>query len=208
MSKKTIPLRLTDKQLARIEASEKAKADAAEHNEKVIADRQKRRAENASMRVQGARIYEDAAGNMISGRRFTCFTVLLRGKEAEEKAVSWLEDLIRAASGETTQERRVDFIRASCEGAPGQNVTQDMVDASALLKVVEAGLRPWEARLLFDLLKPDHALLTRWHQVVERVTGEVNPQAQGSRVRAACESLLFVKGEVQKLDRQRRAEAA
>lgn len=193
MAKQKINLRLSEEQKARIAVAEENRQAASDRYPQGQAAKATRRADNASLRVQGAKIYEDEQGKMISGYRPTCFNALLRGKDDELRAVSWLEDLLREASGENAKERRPDFIRGSAEGAPGQNVTQRMIDASRELRIVEVGLRPWEARLLFDLLKPDEALLTRWRAVVHRVTGEVNPQAQGARVRAACESLSWVR---------------
>lgn len=193
MAKQQISLRLSEEQKARIAKAEENRQAASDRYHEGQAVKAKRKADNASLRVQGAKIYENDQGKMISGYRPTCFNALLRGKDDELRAVSWLEDLVREASGENAKERRPDFISGSVEGAPGQNFTQRMIDASRELKIVEVGLRPWEARLLFDLLKPDEALLTRWRAVVHRVTGEVNPQAQGARVRAACESLSWVK---------------
>lgn len=193
MAKQQINLRLSEEQKARIAKAEENRQAASDRYHEGQAIKAKRKADNASLRVQGAKVYEDEQGKMISGYRPTCFNALLRGKDDELRAVSWLEDLLREASGENAKERRPDFIRGSVEGAPGQNFTQRMIDASRVIRVVEVGLRPWEARLLFDLLKPDEALLTRWRAVVHRVTGEVNPQAQGARVRAACESLSWVK---------------
>lgn len=200
--KHTMPLTFSEQERQRIAAGEKRRSDAQTADAKKRAARDQLRSENAQLRVQGARIYEDSSGKMIGGRRYTCFTVLLRNADEEAKAVSWLEDLIRDASGEAAIERRPDHIRSSVEGAPGQTVTQKMVDASRTLRVVEAGLRPWEAQLLFTLLKPDYALLTRWRETVQAITGEVNDQAQGARVRAACEGLLFVKREMMRQHKQ------
>jgi hypothetical protein len=163
-----------------------------------------RRVEARALKARGLEVNTDPRTLEITAIwRPNCFSLLLRkDRPAELDAVNWLEDLIRSASGENAQDRRPDFIRGSTEGAPGQNISQSMIDASRVLQVVEAGLRPWEARLLFGLLRPDEALLTRWRGVVQQSTGEVNPQAQGSRVRAACEALVFVK---QTVEGQRKA---
>lgn len=149
---------------------------------------------------------EPRTKRLLSARRLDCFALLLKDDAHAESrsAVNWLEELIRDASGENTQERRPDFIRSSCEGAPGQNVTQHMIEASRTLEVVEASLRPWEARLLFELLRPDEALLSRWREVVERVTREVNPQAQGAAVRLACQNLQWTRANIGALMKERR----
>lgn len=148
---------------------------------------------------------EPRTKRLLSARRLDCFALLLKDDAHAESrsAVNWLEELIRDASGENTQERRPDFIRASCDGAPGQNITQRMIEASRTLEVVEASLRPWEARLLFELLRPDEALLTRWREVVKRVTTATTPQRQGERVVVACESLMWVRQNAVALVKQR-----
>lgn len=132
-----------------------------------------------------------------------CFTLLLKGRTEEQGAVTWLETLIRTASGENGQERRPDYIRGSAEGAPGQNVSQSMIDADLYLVTATEAMTPQNARMLFDLLKPDEALLTRWREVVQRCTGETNPQAQGAAVRAACSQLLWVQSNIDRLVRER-----
>ncbi len=149
---------------------------------------------------------EPRTKRLLSARRLDCFALLLKDPSQSEArdAVNWLEELIRDASGENAQERRPDFIRASADGAPGQNVTQRMIEASRVLEVVEASLRPWEARLLFELLKPDEALITRWREVVQRVTAATTPQRQGERVLVACESLVWVRRNVPSLIKMRR----
>lgn len=130
---------------------------------------------------------------LLSARRVDCFSTLLRDHAHAREAVNWLEELMRDAYGENAQERRPDFIRASSEGAPGQTISQRMIEASKVLEVVEASLRPWEARLLFGLLRPDEALQSRWREVVRRVTGVRNEQRQGERVVCAAESLLWTR---------------
>lgn len=146
----------------------------------------------------------------VRAHRLDCFAMLLKGDDyaLARTSVDWLEELIRAASGENGKERRPDFIRASNDGAPGQNVTDAMISASRELQVVEANLRPWEARLLFELLRPDHARIGRWHEVAQRVTKEVNPQAQGAAVRLAAQSLQWVHARMPLLMREYRERKA
>lgn len=178
--------------------------DAARHRREREDNRQE--VERLSVQEGVALNLEPRTKRLLSARRLDCFALLLKDDAHAEarSAVNWLEELIRDASGENTQERRPDFIRASCEGAPGQNVTQRMIEASRTLEVVEASLRPWEARLLFELLRPDEALLTRWREVVKRVTLEVNAQAQGAAVRLACLNLQWVRSNIDALAKARR----
>lgn len=174
----------------------------------ILADIERVRMEKAAAREEARRLIELGAAakvveeegedgrkhHVVRARHLDCFALLLKGDAfiQARASVDWLEALIRDASGENAQERRPDHIRASTVGAPGQNVTQRMIEASRELEVVEANLRPWEARLLFELLKPDAARLGRWHDVAKRVTGEVNAQAQGAAVRLAAQNLQWV----------------
>lgn len=177
--------------------------DAARHRREREDNRQE--VERLSVQEGVALNLEPRTKRLLSARRLDCFALLLKDDAHAEarSAVNWLEELIRDASGENAQERRPDFIRASCEGAPGQNVTERMIEASRTLEVVEASLRPWEARLLFELLRPDEALLTRWRDVVKRVTTATTPQRQGERVIVACESLVWVRQNAVALVKQR-----
>jgi hypothetical protein len=177
----------------------------------VPADITARRAEKRELKARGLEVNTDPRTEEIVGIwRPDCFSLLLKGRPAETAAVQWLEQLIRTASGENGQERRPDFIRATVAGAPGQNVSQNMIDADDMLAAVTEHMAPRDARMLFELLRPDEALLTRWRDVVQRCTGETNPQAQGAAVRAACAHLAHLEKISDRLlwDRkQRRAEA-
>lgn len=171
----------------------------------VSADIRARRAERRELIARGLEVNIDPRTEEITGIwRPDCFNMLLRDHPDEKNAVDWLEMLIRTASGENTRERRPDFIRSSCEGAPGQNVSNDMIEASERLQVVQEALPPSDARMLFDLLKPDAALITRWRDVVARCTRETNPSAQGARVRAACGHLAWVRTNIDRLQRERK----
>lgn len=165
---------------------------------------QRRRTERREMEARGLVVNADERTAEIRAIwRPDCFTLLLKGRTEEQGAVTWLETLIRTASGENGQERRPDYIRGSAEGAPGQNVSQAMIDADLYLVTATEAMTPQNARMLFDLLKPDEALLTRWREVVQRCTGETNPQAQGAAVRAACSQLLWVQSNIDRLVRER-----
>ena len=163
-----------------------------------------RRMERREFEARGLVVNVDRTEEITSVIRPDCFSMLLRNRVEEAGAVTWLEGLIRTAQGENGHERRPDFIRGSAEGAPGQNVTQAMIDADMILVTVTEALAPRDARMLFELLKPDAAIMTRWSVIVERCTGEKNPQAQGAAVRAACASLLWVQSSIDRLVRERR----
>lgn len=172
-----------------------------------------RRQEKRELEARGLIVNADPRTSEITAiSRPDCFTALLRparrpGERCwmlEYGAVLWLEDLVRTAQGESGGDRRPDFIRASCEGAPGQNISQAQIDAGKILAVVEGSMPPAQMRLLFDLLRPDAALEGNWRPIAARCSGEVNPQAQGAAVRAACTSLLWVQDNIERLKREYR----
>lgn len=169
------------------------------------ADITARRLEKRELKGRGLEVNTDPRTEEITGIwRPDCFNLLLKARPQEASAVAWLEGVIRTAAGENGQERRPDFIRASSDGAPGQNVTADMIAAGAVLAVVEENMMPWEVRLLFGLLRPDEALITRWRAVVALACpNAATPQRQGERVVSACERLLWVKDNVGRLMRER-----
>lgn len=177
------------------------------------ADIAARRLEKRELEARGLTVNTDArTEEILSIARPDCFTLLLRpGKRPGDRcwmleygAVLWLEDLVRTAQGENAPERRPDFIRGSVEGAPGQNISQAMIDASGILAAVEANLPPAQMRLLFGLLRPDAALDANWRSVAARHSGETNAQAQGAAVRAAATSLLWVQDNIDRLVRERK----
>lgn len=169
------------------------------------ADITARRAERRELKARGLEVNINPRDEKIVGIwRPDCFNLLLKAKPNEAAAVGWLESVIRTAAGENGQERRPDFIRASSDGAPGQNVTADMIAAGEVLVVVEENMMPWETRLLFGLLRPDEALITRWRAVVASACPNAStPQRQGERVVSACERLLWVKDNIGRLMRER-----
>lgn len=165
-----------------------------------MADRKK---EIERMTAAGLDVRVGPGYTILSVRRLNCFNLLLK-EDHVKAAVEWLDLTLRTATGENTPERKPDYIRGSSEGAPGQNVSQDMIDAGEVLATIQECLNPRDCRMLFELLKPDHDLLTRWRDVVERCTGETNAHAQGAAVRSACSSLLFIQDNIARLMRDRR----
>lgn len=172
-----------------------------------------RRQEKRNLEARGLVVNADPrTSKILAISRPDCFIQLLRpAKRPGERcwmleygAVLWLEDLIRTADGENGHERRPDYIRASVEGAPGQNISQAQIDAGAILAVVEEAMPAPQMRLVFELLKPDAALDGNWRPITARYSGEVNPQAQGAAVRAACTSLLWVQDNIERLKRERK----
>lgn len=164
-----------------------------------------RRAERRELESRGITVNVDPRTEEITARfRPDCFTVLLKSHPDEQAAVQWLEELIRTASGENGSDRRPDYIRGSAEGAPGQNVSQAMIDADLYLVTATEALPPQSARMLFDLLKPDAGLLTRWRPIVRRCLGVKNPASQADAVRIVCGQLRWVQANIDRLVKERR----
>ena len=177
------------------------------HDPAAAARHQQERAENAEM-IGAVRAQPSTAvnvdprtGRLTGAWRLNCFNTLLPAGGLERAAVDWLDDLVRTANGENGGDRRPDHIRSSTEGAPGQNVSDAMVKAGRRLQVVAEALPPTHARMLFELMKPDADLITRWRDVVERCTGETHSHAQAAVVRAACTSLVWIKDTIGRLER-------
>ena len=177
------------------------------HDPAAAARHQQERAENAEM-IGAVRAQPSTAvnvdprtGRLTGAWRLNCFNTLLPAKGVERDAIDWLDELVRTANGENSGERRPDFIRASTEGAPGQNVSDAMIAASLRLQVVVESMAPAHGRMLMELLKPDADLITRWRGVVERCTGETHSHAQAATVRAACTSLVWIKDNIRRLER-------
>lgn len=147
---------------------------------------------------------DKTTGRLTGAWRLNCFNTLLPQKGQERAAIDWLEELVRTANGENSQERRPDFVRASTEGAPGQNITDGMIAASFRLSVVLENMAPAHGRMLMELLKPDADLITRWRAVVQSSTGETHSHAQAATVRAACTSLVWVRDNIGRLERAHR----
>lgn len=176
------------------------------------AERAKREREANAEMIQAIRAQPDTAvnvdkqtGRLMGAWRMNCFNTLLAAGSLERQAVDWLDELIRTAAGENGAERRPDHIPASTEGAPGQNVTDTMIEAGRVLEVVEGSLYPACARLLFGLLRPDAANDTHWRDVVRHATGETHTHAQAAMVRAAVANLAWVKDNVPRLMKERAA---
>jgi len=177
-------------------------AEAARHR----AEREENAEMIAAVRAQPSTAVnvDPRTGRLTGAWRMNCFNTLLPAGGLERAAVDWLDDLVRTANGENGGERRPDFIRASVEGAPGQNVSQAMIEAGIILSVVEEAMPTRAMQMLFDLLRPDADLMTRWRGVVEKRTGETNPHAQAASVRAACAFLAHIKEQAPRLLRERR----
>lgn len=126
---------------------------------------------------------------VASGSRKDAFAMLLDRRALDRDAFDAIrryEEALDTAMGHNTPERRPDHIRASVEGAPGQNISQAQVNASRMVRWVEDRLSPSDRRLLTALrLNPSG----QWHAVVRLITGEINDDCHAPRVRAMADNV-------------------
>ena len=133
---------------------------------------------------------------VVRARRIDVFQLLLeRGALPVEAfdAVRAYEDDVATAMGFNTPERRPDHIRASVEGAPGQNVTQAMIEASRRVEWVDRAMTTRDLRLLKALLHENDANRERWRGTVAAITGENRDEAHAVAIRATCANLADVR---------------
>ncbi len=140
---------------------------------------------------------EDGSMKWVArGRRIDVFQLLLERKALSQDLFNAVRDHeadMATAMGWNTPERRPDHIRASVEGAPGQNVSQAMIDASRMLQWVEDRLTTRDLRLLKALLTENDANCGRWRGTVEGITGEKRDEAHAVAIRAMCANLKDVR---------------
>lgn len=163
-------------------------------------ERAANRMESNRLKAVGAEVTTDLAGRIVRARRIDVFQLLHeRGALPQESfnAIRDHETDLATAQGFNTPERRPDHIRASVEGAPGQNITQAMIEASRMVQWVEAMLTTRDALLLKALLHENDANCGRWRGTVERITGESRDDAHAVAIRCACANLKDVRDRYQ-----------
>lgn len=126
---------------------------------------------------------------VAKGRRKDVFRVLLDRRALDQAgfdAIRRYEAALDTAMGHNTPEHGPDHIRASVEGAPGQNIGQVQILASHRVRWIEDRLSTNDKRLL-TTLRLNHP--AQWHAVVQMVTGEFNDDCHAPRIRAMAENV-------------------
>lgn len=155
------------------------------------------KAEVTRLKAAGAEVALDREGKIVRARRIDVFQLLLERDAIPQDsfdAVRAYETDLATAQGFNTPERRPDHIRSTSPGAPGQNITQAMIDASRMVVWVETMLTTRDAALLKALLHENDANCGRWRGTVERVTGESRDDAHAVAIRAMAANLKDVRG--------------
>lgn len=178
--------------------------------DQILAGIETRRAETAAARLEAqrltntgaeARIVEEKNDKgevkvVVRARRIDAFQLLLERNalpQASFDAVRAHETDLATSLGFNTPERRPDHIRATCEGAPGQNVSQFMIEASRMVRWVETMLTTRDWRLLTALLHENDGNVGRWHETVARITGEARDESHAVAVRCMAANLKDVR---------------
>ncbi|MBC6981413.1 hypothetical protein [Caulobacter sp. 17J80-11] len=161
--------------------------------------RRAREAEFARLSAQpDVRVVADAGRRIVSARRLDVFDQLFAQRaltEAQVGAARRLEADLACAAGVDRAQAGFEKVDACAPGAPGQGVTQVMVDASARAGAALDACGPVNARLLRALLEPQFdgaGAREPWRATVARVTGDPGRDAAGALVRLACENLRAV----------------
>lgn len=176
------------------------------------------RAEAARLKAQGAEVNIDPKTKEIRGAwRKDVFETLrnkrgkpeVKGQLGPQALPEYAYDAYRGherdlhiAEGVGNPDRRPDFIRSTSEGAPGQNVTAEMLDASHRVRETMKRLTETDGRLLDTLMTGDNALAKNWRSVVAQETGETQDAAQAARIRALGANLNDVRTAVQREKRK------
>lgn len=163
-------------------------------------ERASNRMETARLKAQGAEVMNDTAGRIIRARRIDVFQLLLERNALPQESFDAVRDYeadVATAMGFNTPERRPDHIRGTVEGAPGQNVTQAMIEASKRVQWVRDGMTTRDMRLLAALLHENDANVGRWRGTVQSITGETRDEAHSTAIRCMAANLKDVRDRFQ-----------
>lgn len=170
-----------------------------------------RKAEVENLRSRGLTVTCDAGYNIIVTQRLDVFALLHSRKSLTETqlyAVRRLEEKQAVAYGHERPEQSFDRVDKSSEGAPGQNITQAMIDAQADLRTIYLTTGGKSSELLIALTQPQEGILTRWRDTVAKVTGEKDEDVHAAMIRSACENLAAAWQGFDYRARERKAKAA
>lgn len=162
------------------------------------------------LKARGVEVNHDEQFRIIGAHRPDVFSLLLSRKaitDVQFYAARRLEGAHALAYGHEKPEQTMDRVQSSTAGAPGQNVSQAMIDASAELATVYDTMGEQNAAIMQALIREQSAILTRWRDTVKRITGEANDKAQAALIRSACENLALAWRKLDYRARERRSAA-
>jgi len=155
-----------------------------------------RRAQVATWRAQGLHVATDKrTGEVTRVVRLDVFDLLRERRALDGDAYeAWRDHALDRETADGAQAPQTgERVQRSADGAPGQNVTQRMVDAHALVEATLGRLSPATRRLVDALNAPGAALLTRWRATVQAATGQRREEVHADRIRTAGEALAHAR---------------
>lgn len=175
-------------------------------------ERREAKAEAERLTAQGVDVRMDAqTGKIARATRLDVFDLLLSRNALDRDAYDAFrghERDLHVALGVETPERRPDHIRADAEGAPGQNISQRMIDAGEVVALTEKRLGSRDRALLNAMMQPGAVALTRWRTIVQQHTGETRDECQAAMIRYLGANLIHARAIAIKaaaISRERRA---
>ena len=164
------------------------------------------------LEARGIEVNYDEQYRIVGARRVDVFSLLHERKaltDLQLYAARRLEVLAGTAFGHERPDHgeRVD---TSSTGAPGQNITQAMIDAQGVLRTIMGSVGFTNAKLLNALLAQENSpsIMTRWRKTVSDCTGEDRSEVQAAMIRSACENLAEAFKAFDYRARERRERAA
>lgn len=126
----------------------------------------------------------------VKAERKDVFKLLLDRRALNQESFDAVRDYEydRALSqGLTTP--KVETIKGSPEGAPGQNIGQLVIDAGKRAARVKAAMYAHDFALLEELLSPAGGSAQNWRATVRWITGETDDGAQSAIVRQLAKAV-------------------
>ena len=169
-----------------------------EQARQAMKERAEREAELERLSAQpDVEVVADPAKRVIRAQRMDFASLLLRREAISVPAFNAYRDtqeLHARASGANMGGGNMDRVDSSTQGAPGQNITQAMIDARKTLDWLLGQIGTRNARLICALIDGEEGGngpggCGQWHVTVQRVTGETNEDTHAALVRSACEGL-------------------
>lgn len=141
------------------------------------------------LKARGVEVNHDEQFRIIGAHRPDVFRVMLSRKaitDTQFNAFRRLEHTHALAHGHERPEQTMDRVQSSTAGAPGQNVTQAMIDAADELKIIYATMGALNAKIAQGLMAS-----ADWRTVIRIHSREVNEQSQSAVLRSVGENLAL-----------------
>lgn len=137
-------------------------------------------------------------GRIVHAKRSDAFSLITMSPEQERAAKRYWRDWCHRAGVMTEDPHNLELVDRSPGLAPGQQLTQRMLDAGGRLDDAHAMIGRADVQLLRGLVEPlvMQGQLHVWRVVVQKLTGETERHAQAAKVRSAVENLRLAYDDV------------